>query len=116
MAKDHLAVGRLGEEQAANWYTEHGYRVLARNWRCAVGEIDLVCCRDDMLVICEVKTRRSLTHGAPYEAVTLTKQRRLRHLAAAYLAAQRPHCYYEQIRFDVASILGRSLDVIESAF
>jgi putative endonuclease len=116
VGSQHLAVGRLGENRAANWYTEHGYRVVDRNWRCRIGEIDLVAVRGDVLVICEVKTRRTDTYGQPYEAVTPAKQRRLRHLAAAYLASQGTHRFYEEIRFDVVSILGSSLRVIQGAF
>jgi putative endonuclease len=116
VASQHLAVGRHGENRAATWYIEHGYRVLARNWRCRIGEIDLVASRGEVLVVCEVKTRRRDTHGQPYEAVTSAKQRRLRHLAAAYLSSQEQHCYYDEIRFDVVSILGPSLQIIQGAF
>jgi putative endonuclease len=116
VASQHLAVGRHGENRAATWYIEHGYRVLARNWRCRIGEIDLVASRGEVLVVCEVKTRRGDTYGQPYEAVTVAKQRRLRHLAAAYLASQEQHRYYDEIRFDVVSILGPSLRIIQGAF
>jgi putative endonuclease len=116
VGSQHLALGRLGENRAAKWYIEHGYCVLARNWRCRLGEIDLIASRGDVLVICEVKTRRNDTHGQPYEAVTAAKQRRLRHLAAAYLADQGQHRYYDEIRFDVVSILGPSLQIFQGAF
>jgi putative endonuclease len=116
MGSQHLAVGRRGEDQAALWYTAHGYTVLARNWRCRVGEIDLVCTRGDVLVVCEVKTRTAATFGQPFEAVTPAKQRRLRHLAALYLSNGTSHRYYDEIRFDVVSILAGSTEVIEGAF
>lgn len=115
-------VGRLGEERAATWYTEQGYRVLERNWRGRAGELDLVCSRCAVLVICEVKARRAATHGQPFEAVTPDKQRRLRRLAAEYLVtlstgpSRSEHTFYEEIRFDVVSVLGRTLEVIEGAF
>ena len=110
------ALGHLGEERAAAHYRARGYAVLARNWRCRIGEIDLVASRGEVLVVCEVKTRRRDTYGQPYEAVTVAKQRRLRHLAAAYLASQEQHRYYDEIRFDVVSILGPSLRIIQGAF
>jgi putative endonuclease len=108
------AVGRRGEDAAAAHYQARGYAVLARNWRCAAGEIDLVCARGQTLVFCEVKARSHTETGHPLEAVTRAKQMRLRRLAAAYLVGQRT--YWDEIRFDVASLLGRSLHVVEGAF
>jgi len=108
------ALGAAGEAQAARWYEARGFTVLARNWRCRQGELDLVLGRDGLVVFCEVKTRTSDAFGAPMEAVTRTKQVRLRRLAAAWIgqAATRPR----EVRFDVASVLAGRLDVIEGAF
>ena len=78
-------LGARGEDRAAAWYVAQGYEVLARNWRCREGEIDLICGKDRRVVICEVKTRRSLAFGEPVEAVTRAKAARLRRLAAAYV-------------------------------
>ena len=80
------AAGSAGEDRAADWYRAAGYEVLARNWRCAEGELDLVVARPGELVFCEVKTRTSDRFGLPAEAVTAAKQRRLRLLAARFLA------------------------------
>ena len=66
---------------------EQGMEVLDRNWRCEHGEVDVVARDGDCLVICEVKTRRSVGFGEPVEAVTVAKAKRLRRLAAAYLAS-----------------------------
>ena len=106
--------GRLGEDAAAAWYSAHGYQVVARNWRCRTGEIDLVCRRGRVLVICEVKTRTSERFGSPFEAVTPAKRSRLRRLATLYLleAAQRT----PTVRFDVAAVTGGRVEVIENAF
>ena len=109
-----VALGRLGEERAAQHYRANGYTVLARNWRCRHGEIDLICARGRTLVICEVKARSRTAQGHPLEAVTPAKQRRLRRLATAYVIEQA--VYWEEIRFDVASLLGRDLDIVEGAF
>jgi putative endonuclease len=109
-----MVLGRRGEEQAAAWYLEHGYRVLERNWRCAQGEIDLLCTRDSVLVVCEVKTRTTDACGAPFESVPRLKQLRLRRLVVAYLRSYGGH--YDEVRFDVASILGATLEVMEDAF
>lgn len=70
-------LGAAGERLAAGWLENHSYRILARNWRCPYGELDLVAEREGTLVAVEVKTRRGDAMGAPEEAVTPTKQRRL---------------------------------------
>lgn len=98
----HLEVGRIGEEAALALYLERGYRPVAKNWRCRLGELDLVLWRDRTLVFCEVKARRGSSLGGAYEAVTATKQRKLQLLAEAFLESTslKPH----RIRFDVASV------------
>jgi len=109
-----LALGAQGEAMAAAWYEANGYEVLARNWRCKDGEIDLIVRRARTIVFCEVKTRTTDAFGSPAEAVTRAKRERLRHLAATWLADApiRP----SGIRFDVAAILAGDLEVIEGAF
>ena len=104
----------------ARWYARAGYEVVDRNWRCREGELDLVVAGASVLVFCEVKTRRSTAFGSPAEAVTLTKQRRLRTLATRWLAAH-PDRRARTLRFDVASVLAARgtepvIDVIENAF
>jgi putative endonuclease len=100
-AKD--AVGRYGEDVAARHLLEAGFDVLARNWRCSAGEIDIVARDGDVVVICEVKTRSSLTYGLPAEAVTARKAARLRELALWWL---REHpAGGSPVRFDVVSVL-----------
>jgi putative endonuclease len=107
-------LGASGEQLAAEWYEARGYRVVDRNWRCREGELDLVLRRDRTLVFCEVKTRSSAAFGAPAEAVTATKQRRLRALAARYLR-ETSHSASD-IRFDVAAVLAGRVEIIEAAF
>lgn len=82
-----LALGDYGERLAARQLVEKGLVVLDRNWRCDDGEIDLVLRDGDVLVICEVKTRRSLACGSPHEAVTAEKLERLQRLAARWAEA-----------------------------
>lgn len=110
------ALGRSGEDAAAEWYRAAGYEVVARNWRCRLGEIDLVCRRGRVLVICEVKARSSARFGSPLEAVTAAKQRRLRRLAAAYLDGAGEGGRAAVVRFDVAAVLGGEVEVVEAAF
>lgn len=73
-----------------------------------------MCTKDGVLVVCEVKARRTDAHGAPEEAVTRAKQLRLRRLVVAYLRSYGGR--YDEVRFDVASLLGTQLTVIEGAF
>jgi len=108
------AMGAWGEDKVAAWYAARGYEIVARNWRCAAGELDLVCRTGATLVFCEVKTRASAAFGVPAEAVNAVKQRRLRRLAMAWLESERPA--RGELRFDVACVLGGKVDVIENAF
>ncbi|WP_046468027.1 YraN family protein [Allosalinactinospora lopnorensis] len=80
------ALGRHGEELAAAYLVRAGMRILARNWRCAAGEIDIVARHGGTLVIAEVKTRASLRFGTPLEAVSRGKRQRLRRLARLWAA------------------------------
>jgi putative endonuclease len=114
MTAARLALGAAGEEQAAAWYRSRGYAVVDRNWRCREGELDLVVRRGSELVFVEVKTRRTDRFGTPAEAVTRAKQRRLRVLARRYLDTT--HERAGSLRFDVVSILGGRLEVIQAAF
>jgi putative endonuclease len=95
-------VWRDGEEAAWATYRERGYRLIARNWRCPIGELDLVLARGTEVVFCEVKARRPSALGAGFESVTRTKQRKLRALAQAFCASERPGA--DRYRFDVASV------------
>lgn len=80
------ALGRIGEERAAAHLACSGYSLIARNWRCPIGEIDLVARQGDQLVFVEVKTRRGEA-WPPEEGVGAAKARRLIALAYAYLEA-----------------------------
>jgi putative endonuclease len=80
-------LGDFGENVATAHLKRQGYTILARNWRCQLGEIDLIAQAQGDLVFVEVRTRRSRTHGSPEESITKTKQQRLIALAYAYLEA-----------------------------
>ena len=83
--------------------------------RCPDGELDLVVASAGELVFCEVKTRTSDRFGLPAEAVTAAKQRRLRRLAVRFLA-EAGGAGGRSLRFDVASVVGERVEVIEAAF
>jgi len=100
-AKD--AVGQYGERVAVRHLLDSGLTIVATNWRCTDGEIDIVAVERGVVVICEVKTRTSERFGVPAEAVTRTKADRLRRLAMRWL---REHpAGGAELRFDVVSVL-----------
>lgn len=100
-AKD--ALGRYGEELAVRHVEADGFVVLERNWRCDIGEVDIVARDGDVLVVCEVKTRSSLAYGSPFEAVTARKLHRLERLGIRWMRERgvRPR----SMRVDVISVL-----------
>ena len=105
-AADRGRTARRGEALAALLLRLKGYRIEARNWRCSLGEIDIVAWDGGTLVFVEVKARANRAAGSPEEAVTLAKQRRLALLAQAFLGKRRdepPPC-----RFDVVAVEGLS--------
>jgi putative endonuclease len=118
-ADPRAEIGRRGEAAAETTYVARGYRVVARNWRCRVGELDLVLVRGQTLVICEVKTRRSARFGGGFEAVGVRKRQKLRALAEIFL--QQARSVPLSVRFDVASVWLRpdgstAVEVFEDAF
>jgi putative endonuclease len=111
---ERAALGRYGENVAADHLVASGLTVVARNWRCREGEVDIVALDGDVLVMCEVKTRRGVGFGTPLDAITPAKAARLRRLALRWLADQRAsvvegtaaeYARYAEVRFDVVSVL-----------
>ena len=98
------ALGAYGERMAARYLREQGLQVLDLNWRCRVGEIDIVARDGGCLVVCEVKTRRTASFGSPIEAVTVSKLARLRRLAGSWLAAHGEQGF-DDVRVDVVGVL-----------
>jgi len=95
-------IGKRGEDAAAAYLERIGMTVVERNWQTTRGELDIVALDGEELVLCEVKTRRTMAKGTPEEAVSLTKQRRIARMAEAYIAhAGIAPC---RVRFDVISI------------
>lgn len=98
-------LGRIGEDLATRHLESLGYAIVARNWRASVdgvrGELDVVARHGRTLVFCEVKARRRTACDDAFAAVTWSKQRQLRRLAALYLA-ERPEG--GDVRFDVIAV------------
>lgn len=118
-SQHNVRLGAGGEAAAAARYVHDGYDVVAANWRCERGEIDLVVARERHLVFVEVKTRSSDRFGSAVEAVDKRKQRQVRMLAAIFLRTEcrRPP---RSVRFDVAACYpsdhGYRVEVFEEAF
>lgn len=99
----NLALGAHGEELAAQYLRAAGMDIVEQNWRCRYGELDLIARDAEVTAFVEVKTRSGLRFGIPAEAVTFTKQQRIRRLALLWLNEQQGP--WRQIRFDVVSVL-----------
>ncbi|MBY0239529.1 MAG: YraN family protein [Burkholderiaceae bacterium] len=108
--------GQAGEDRALDYLSGHGLKLVERNFRCKVGEIDLVMNHQGCLVFVEVRRRESLAHGGALASVTPAKQRRMVRAAQWYLKRylqryrQMPPC-----RFDVVAIDGDSLNWLRNA-
>lgn len=98
-------LGRLGEDLAARFLEQAGYAVLERNWRCSLGELDIVARDGGELVVAEVKTRAGSGWGHPFEAITHAKLARLRRLAGAWCEARPLECEGLLVRIDAIAVL-----------
>ena len=115
MASDpRRRLGASGEDAAARAYLRDGWTVVARNWRCREGELDLIVARADVLAFCEVKTRTTDRYGGAAAAVTPLKQSRIRRLAMRWLAETGRRA--GRLRFDVAVVRGSEVEIIAGAF
>lgn len=111
--------GQSGESLAVRHLKKNGYRILARNYRTSIGEIDIIARDEDTLVFAEVKTRRTDRYGHPKYAVTPRKQRKISMVALQYL--KRNGGLGQKARFDVVSIRTRDhvawdIEIIKNAF
>lgn len=93
--------GDWGEALAAEYLEARGCRIVEKEWRCRLGEIDLIAEKDGMLLFVEVKLRSNLRYGMPREYVTAKKQEKLRAAALLYLSM---HGLDAPARFDVAEV------------
>lgn len=98
----HISKGAAGEVLAARFLREQGYDILAANYRCRFGEVDIIAADDAYIVFVEVKTRGESARYTPREAVTVAKQQRIRKTAMLYL---QQHPTDRQPRFDVIEII-----------
>lgn len=110
-ANKRQALGKQGEDIAAAWLEARGMRILARNYRCRIGEIDVIGQMEKTLVIVEVRCRSSVLWGTPAESVNYKKKQKLRKVASCYLSQTGKED--SACRFDVLSILFDQAGAVE---
>ena len=111
-------LGNTGENLAATFLENHGYKILEKNFRIRAAEIDIIAQKDNTIIFVEVKTRSNIRKGTPAEAVNLHKQKKIIEAASVFLQDEK---YFDSAcRFDVIEILktGNAFKVnhIENAF
>lgn len=109
------AVGTAYEKQAGEYLMQQGYEIVAYNFRCRYGEIDMIARDGEYLVFVEVKYRKNAESGSPLEAVNAKKQYIISRVASYYCLT---HGYGESTpcRFDVVAILGDEISLVRNAF
>ena len=112
-----VKLGEKGEKLACKFLERAGYKIISRNFKTSIGEIDIIAVDKKTLVFIEVKTRESLQYGRPFESVTPFKRKKIAHVALLYLKKLRevPEC-----RFDIVSIYHKKgnpeFELIKDAF
>jgi putative endonuclease len=118
LTRKRQELGRSGEDLAVRRLTRLGYQVLERNYRCPLGEIDLIARDGDSLVFVEIKTRRGTSTADAKAAVNTKKQRHITRVALHYMKAR--GCIEARSRFDVVAVgidgPRSSMEVIRDAF
>lgn len=119
MKKYNKDIGNYGELIAKNFLIKNNYQILCCNYRCPLGEIDIICLKDNIISFVEVKSRYFLKYGSPFDAVTNTKKQRIRNVCRWYITKNMINNH--NFRFDVISIIftsDNSYDIkfLENAF
>ena len=118
MSKENLYLGKAGEEAAVSLLKGKGYRILLKNYRTKLGEIDIIAKDKDTICFIEVKTRQTDKFGLPSEAVSRFKQRQISKAALAFLKER--NLWDKKARFDIVSIIYSvdkpKIDLIKDAF
>lgn len=107
-------IGAAAEDRASAALAAEGYDIIVRNWRCDIGELDVVARDGDTLVFVEVRSREDDSHGHAAEMVTWAKRSKVTKVAYFYLVLEKPQ--YEECRFDVVAITGDQIDIIKDAW
>ena len=102
--RDNITTGKMGEDMACSFLQKNEYHIFERNFKCRIGEIDIVAKKDNSVVFVEVKTRNGDMFGMPCEAVNHKKRRKIVNSAAYYMMLHREYGKYD-VRFDVIEVL-----------
>lgn len=107
--------GTIGEDMAIQFLENNDYAIIERNYRCRIGEIDIIAENEGYLVFIEVKYRHSANKGNPFDSITLKKQSTIRKVAQYFMLC---HNYDENMkcRFDAVGILNNEITLIKNAF
>lgn len=114
MSNERIVLGRKGEDISVEFLRKQGYKIIKRNYRCSLGEVDVIARDKQVICFVEVKTRRTDRYGLPEEAIDSYKQRRLARVALSYLKEKK--LFNQDIRFDVVSIFPDEIRIIKNAF
>ncbi len=117
MAAHNLDLGRFGEEVAASYLLEQGWRIIGQNWKVRGGELDLVCMQDSRVIFVEVKTRTEFGMGHPLESLGVKQKGKLLRTAGQYLSQHR--LWSRECRFDFICVtVGREvlIEHVQNAF
>lgn len=114
---NHIELGQEGERIAVNHLVNKGFDIVDRNYKWKNSEVDIICKKDNVLIVVEVKTRNSIALGEPYLSVTRSKQRQIIKVTNHYIEQKNVQ---EEIQFDVISIIlnqhQTKIEHIENAF
>jgi putative endonuclease len=114
---NNIKKGSLGEEIASKYLISEGYKIMDRNYRTKIGEIDIIAIKFDILAFVEVKSRTNTNYGYPYEAVNWKKQEKIMKSSLIYLKQKGLNNY--QIRYDIIEVFlygETKINHIENAF
>ncbi|MBF8984298.1 YraN family protein [Lutibacter sp. B2] len=103
MSKTSKMLGNLGENMARKYLQEHGYKIVCSNYRCKIGEIDIIAYKNDSYIFVEVKTRRNFSFGRPIEAITPNKVRTIMKVAQCYMSNFKLYSF--GMRFDAIEVI-----------
>lgn len=113
------AIGSEGEERAILFLKKRGFKILKKNYRCKMGEIDIIATKNDLITFVEVKTRHSEQFGHPEESVNRRKRKKIINTAKYYLMVNNLY-YKKDVRFDILSIIRKKsefeIDFFQNAF
>ncbi|MFQ5866382.1 MAG: YraN family protein [bacterium] len=114
MSNERINLGKRGENISVEFLKKQGYKIMERNYRCSLGEIDIVAKDKNVLCFVEVKTRKTKEYGLPEQAIDWHKQKKLAKVALTYLKEKK--IYRQDLRFDVVSVYPDHIELIKDAF